>query len=173
MKQEIIYAILIGVLSGVITAIMIWVIREIFIKIITPWFEQIVYKGVLLDGAWSTVINSKNVIGDKKRRVLKLDIIQKGNRITGAFYALSEYFDKNGNCVEDKKYENHYYINGSIKNNYLVLNYEATSKNRTGLGTLALQITTGGNKMSGGILFVAEGSIETISVIDNLSFVRV
>ena len=45
-------SIFIGVLSGVITACLLFVIGKIWIKILIPWYQRIKYQGVDISGRW-------------------------------------------------------------------------------------------------------------------------
>ena len=178
MKKEFFYAIMAGVVSGVLTACIIWLIHKFFIKIFTPWFEQRVYKGVLLDGTWTAVTDDPRVLTLKngttisgiKRRNLTLNISQKGSHIKGLFYAKAETLDSSKKSINGEEYYNQYSVCGNIKNNYVILNYEAMSKNRTGMGAIVLQIVHGGTKIIGGMAYVGEGRIESISIIKNINF---
>jgi hypothetical protein len=132
--------------------------------------ERYFYNSVLIDGTWNGVKEyiSKLPSGEKKQvRHFTLNVQQQGNKISGTFYARSEYKDAAGNIDKTREeYSNQYKVSGEIKDNYLILNYSPLSKNRTGLGSFVLKITHGGTKLNGSIAFLAEGTENIQSISD-------
>jgi len=137
--QEFNFAILTGILSGLLTTIIYVFFYQIYEKITKPALINFLYKGVRLDGVWK---------GGRKSEVAEVKTLfnlkQSGFEIEGVLTAETIYIDS-----AQKDYSNQYKIKGQIKNNVAILNYEAISPQRTGVGVFVFQITQGGQEMSG------------------------
>ncbi len=183
MNEQIFFAIKTGVISGILTGVVLWSMRQFILKVILPYLEQYFYTGTLLDGTWNAIAkyrsssyssheNSTSVVTYEQERNLILNLRQNGTKISGTFYAKSETKKiKSGIEKIENEYSNQYKIEGIITNNYLILNYKALSRNRTGLGSFVLQITHGGTKLKGGISFIGEGG-ESIETLNRIEFIR-
>jgi hypothetical protein len=53
-------SILIGVVAGLVTTIFVVVFRSIWIKILVPWFENMVYKDAIIEGTWKSSYEDEN-----------------------------------------------------------------------------------------------------------------
>ncbi len=188
MNDQIIFAIKTGVISGIFTAATLWIIRQLILKVVSPKLEQYFYKGVILDGTWNAVVKNKSfnqvikVVNvdqsitnhpvQQQEKNLTINLRQKGTKITGTFYAKTETKKIQDNKEKiEKEYANQYKLEGHVADNFIILNYKALSRNRTGLGSLVLQITHGGTKLRGGISFIGEGG-EYIQTINEVIFER-
>ncbi len=171
-------AIFVGVFSGCLTALLIWIIRKIFINIFSPWLEQRLYKGVLLDGTWNATVNFEDTRKDgsifQSQKDLTLNLHQKGNKVNGNFYARSKKRVKTNDNSEGpwREYANQYTVEGAVNDNYVTLNYQVLSRHRTGQGAFVLKITHGGTKLKGGISFIGEGEWEFVTTIEKIIFER-
>ncbi len=172
--MQIIIAIIIGVVSGIITTFGIWTLHQLWKYVFSPKLQQYYYSSVLVDGVWNSTVDEKiklpNGSEHNQKRYLTLNLKQKGSKVGGSFFARSESkITQSGIEKEKGEYSNQYYVEGEIRDNYLILNYRVSSRNRTGLGSFVLQIRHGGTKMSGGISYVGEG-LERVYTIDNVQF---
>ena len=170
--------IFIGVTSGVITSILLWVSYKIFyLKVLLSWLQERIYEGVIIEGSWGGGHSKKEVheiLGKPEKthtfepRIdMHMNILeQKGHNITGVFHA--ESYNKAG---EQTKYINDYEIKGNIIGNYVVINYRALSKKRAGLGSFVLEIKDGGRELQGGVSFVSEDDME-IGTLEKVSLRR-
>ena len=82
--MDIAISIFIGVLTGVLSAILIAFSNNIYKSIILPWFQSKVYQGVLIEGHWKGYMQINSVKWD-----MSLSIKQKGNRVSGILLAKS------------------------------------------------------------------------------------
>ena len=152
-----------GILSGVFTATILLVAGKYYRRLFIPWYENRLYKGVVLDGKWEgTRTRFSGSENTKEKKILdKLEILleltQSGYKICGLFRAKSTF-------SQGEIYENLYNITGRISDNYVVLEYIPLSRKRTGLGTFVLHVKNGGRRMEGSISFVEEGEMEVTSL---------
>ncbi|MFH1415078.1 MAG: hypothetical protein ABIH89_03200 [Elusimicrobiota bacterium] len=52
MKFNMISALSVGIFSGLVTTLIVVVLRQIWVKMISPWFEDQVYKDAYIEGKW-------------------------------------------------------------------------------------------------------------------------
>lgn len=138
-----------GVLSGVLTSALIFLVRKIYLRVFLPWYEDRLYKGVQLDGKWEGETNDFKFL---------FELVQNGYRIKGLFGV-----EVKSSKPEDQ-YENLYKIKGHISDNYVVLEYWTMSRKRTGLGSFLLRVQDGGKKLMGSVVFVEEGEMDVNNI---------
>lgn len=161
MEANVYQAIFLGVISGVITTLILSLVVLFFKKIFTPWYEERVYKGIDVSGAWKTCKKEGNW-----ELYIFINLNQKGHNIEGTFQAKTSWFNPT------REYTNHYQIQGEIVDNHLLINYKALPKDRTGLGSFLLRVSQGGKKLRGGAVYIADGDSDEIATLDELIFVR-
>lgn len=151
-------SIIIGVISGVLTSIVLWFSYSVvFLKIFLPRLESVLYQGVIIEGRWS---NKK--LADTTSYEIVLDIEQKGYNISATFVA-SHKVNKSDN--------NYYLAKGKVNQGYVMLNYKATSRQKLGMGCILLRIEEGGDALIGTILYIDEAKMNTQTIKD-IKFVK-
>ncbi len=53
-------AIIIGVVSGIITAAIIWSLAQVVKKNVIPWYRKMIYKGFDVSGTWVQPIDDRH-----------------------------------------------------------------------------------------------------------------
>ena len=137
--MECAFSIAIGVLTGVLSAIMIAFANNIYRSIILPWFQSKVYRGVLLAGTWKGFMQINSVQWE-----MTLVINQKGNRVDGKLKAKSDNPDA-------KKKETDMTFNGNIYDGYLMITCISDDPHDISFGSMILKIKN--QKMSGQQIF--------------------
>lgn len=162
------FSIFLGVISGIATAIVIWGCAQIFKKVVLPWFEEVVYKGVDVSGTWVFKYKSPDTVPEPQRMAFEvvLDVEQKAHYLTGTFQAKT--------TRQDTEYINQYKFTGVLRDNYIVFTYQALRKNRTGTGAFLLRVCHGGTELTGSAVFTPDEAANDaeISSRDDLNFVR-
>lgn len=161
--MENILSIQIGVLTGVITAIVVKILYEIYQKILLPWFQSIVYKGVIVDGEWRSKLELTPV-GFVVN--LKMDLKQSGHLVKGDLYA--SYQKTNGDIDQVK----HLKIEGTISDSFLSLHYSPKSRKRISQGNYLLQVKRAGEMLSGKMMSLDNVKME-IMVYEEIEWERV
>jgi hypothetical protein len=141
-QLDIITNIFIGVFAGIITSLLIWIIIVIIRRLVIPWYQQFVYRGIDLSGEWK----SKHEYGRGTKVDQMIGIEQKGHKISGTIISY--------NCVDKKEYTSHYTITGEIFDNYVDLEYKIKDKKFIGRGSMLLKVIEGGEKLKGGLIAV-------------------
>ncbi len=159
--MEAIYlSLLTGIFSGLITTVLSVVFYKFYLKIIKPWYTDLLYKGIRLDGKWFGGVN-KGTAEIKNT----LNLIQKGSDICGTLFAETIHVG-----FPDKNYSNEYLIQGHIKNNIVLMTYEALSQQRTGVGVFVFSIKNGGREMKGEVIHSED--VSTMWHLDDLVLKR-
>lgn len=141
-------SILIGVLSGVLASSLIWIISQLFNKVFIPWYQNLIYKGMIVSGTWESQYHTRSRGGIKKTIDYELSITlnQKGHNIDGLFSARK----KDEGNISTRNYK----IQGIIFDNYLIVTYLPSDRKFTGGGSFVLKVINGGNQLEGGISFI-------------------
>jgi hypothetical protein len=140
--METVLSIFIGVISGIITSLLLFILAQIVRKILVPWYSEFVYKGIDVSGTWRGVIEN-----EKFKILLVVNLEQSSFDVVGALFAETLYKDN-----PEKNYSNQYSLKGFIKNHITTLNYEAMAKNRTGVGTMMFKSQQGGTNLFGHLI---------------------
>ena len=122
-----------GVLSGLLVAIFILGWREIWIKILMPWFEKREYKGVNISGRWKGEWSK-----GKNNRKDTWEITQRAHVIEATII-----------ITEGPDHGKSYKFFGELKNLIFTGIYESSDRNALDRGSYALQIENNGGSLIG------------------------
>lgn len=159
-------SVLLGVVSGIVTAILIGLATLLFKHILIPWFQQLVYQGVNVGGNWHHKAEFQLSATTTQQFEVFLDIEQQAHKVTGNFHVR--------NVVGGTEYTNYYKLKGVVKDNYLQFTYTAQRSDRTGLGSFLLRVAHGGTKLIGSAIFTpdADPNDTSVAVRRNMIFKR-
>lgn len=147
--ETVLSTIFLGILSGVFTAGLLWVIFFIVNNKLKPWFRQQVYDGINVAGDWSCIVYSdeehqvvaeKDVAHSTATYVLNISK-QSGHVINGTF---SQDFKSEGLHKHGQ-----YSCDGHIQDGVIVISLLPSNKSKSTFGTLLLTISEGGNSLKG------------------------
>ena len=145
----------IGVISGVITSALIYLLVQIFSKIVLPWYRELVYNGIDISGEWFCY-------GQELEQRAKYDIKQQASQINGdATYMHSDDHDHSMEKIRTFK------ITGFIKERFVQLTLIHSDKSRLGLVSYLLEVVGDGRRMigAGSHYGVDSFTIETVNII--------
>jgi hypothetical protein len=60
MSESLFFALVTGLVSGLLTAIVIFFFHEVWLKTISPWYAKYLYKGVDISGRWEARLDLVN-----------------------------------------------------------------------------------------------------------------
>lgn len=157
-------SIILGVVSGIATSLVIWVIVSVFKNTVIPWYQSVVYRGVDISGEWVgfwELGDFTNGLGrDKKNSAkdpdLQICLNQSGHIIKGALSVL-----KHPSGERDTK---SFLIEGVFKDGNLILTYQSKDRTRLGTGSSVMKLLRDGKLFKGKWLFI--NSVDG-SVVDN------
>ena len=74
----------IGVVSGVVTALLFWLVRALWASVIEPKIYNFVYRGVRIDGTWESSFGNKD-----EEYSEQVEVTQVGHQVTGVLRVMS------------------------------------------------------------------------------------
>lgn len=122
----------IGIISGLLVVILIFIYNQVLIKIILPWYENLVYKDIVISGEWRSS-NNEEYSNEK------IIIEQSAHTIKGSIIAIDG---------DDKGSQ--YIFDGIFSNLILTATYKPINQNKSlDRGSFTLKIIEDGNKLKG------------------------
>lgn len=129
-----------------------------FLYVIAPWFESIVYKGVLIAGSWKSTVQ---LTPENFKCELSILVSQKGHKLSGEIIARYTNTLK----AEDIR-TRRLNFTGEIIDNNIILTYRSSIRSITSLGTYLLKLVRGGEELKGNMLAIDGISGEVLSYED-------
>ena len=143
MITETIITIFIGVFSGVLTSILIWLGVRIFIDILIPWYQTTIYRGIDISGEWNSIqYYPGNVIVEQT-----IQLIQKGHKIKGTLISRNKIPNKGEDTTT-------FQLLGEIFDNYVDIEYKIEDQKLISRGSQLLKVKDGGGKLEGGLIAI-------------------
>ena len=143
-------SIILGVVSGILTSLLIWLILQLFKNLLLPWYQTITYQGLKISGTWIglyTVTENPSTTDDPDYII---NIEQRGHVVQGTLIR-----NKNQGGTRDPK---EFKFNGTFRDGNLVFTYKPKDDTRLGLGAYVLMLTDDGRKFSGSSVYVASNN---------------
>lgn len=136
-------SIFIGVVSGIITSIIVWVVVRLFKNTLLPWYSSFIYQGQDISGDWDGYYISPkdDASGATEQKCSIIHLEQKGNEVSGNLILIKQPAGQK----ESKKYD----LKGIFFDNCLVLTFKVVDKTRFGAGTFVSRLVDDGQKLDG------------------------
>ncbi len=152
-------SIIIGVISGLITSIVLSLIIELFTKVFKPWYQDMVYQGVRIDGIWSTQKTFK------ENQVIQNELIelkQHAYKISG-IKTITKRFEQ-----EDKIEIKTFKISGHICDRFVHISAKNTDDKKIGITNCLYEVCNGGGAMTGSTSWFDVGTNQIVNQIETL-----
>ncbi len=124
-----------GLVSGLIVTLFIVVFRSLWNSVITPWFENRVYKDIRIEGTWFSLYPSSPIF---RQELIKIK--RKGHGIVGVI-----------TCQNGGDEGEQYTLQGSFRNMILPITYESADLTKSDRGTITLRCLKNGEQLAGKI----------------------
>ncbi len=135
-------SITLGVFSGVITAALLFLAKEFWVKIITPWYQGFRYKGADISGSWYAERNDNDAgIQASYTAVFQ----QSAHIVTGSMQVLYS--------GPDRKFTVDYQLSGEYWEGYLNLSCRSKDRKMYSHASLFLKLINGGGGLLGQYCF--------------------
>lgn len=136
----------VGIVTGILTTVLIFVVRNFWATTFVPFLEKIRYRGVLIGGQWyGTSENDDPSKGEVYWNEATLFLEQKAHELSGI------YIYKFRNTVKDFSLE--FDVKGYVWEGYLTLNFTPKDRRITSYATALLKLHNGGGLLLGEWLF--------------------
>ncbi len=103
--------IILGTITGILSAIVLLILGQIFHKIVLPWYQELIYKGMDISGMWKVHFRE-----DEGQATFDFHFKQKAHRLSGDCLVTKEWTALN------KTTTIHHYLEGYLWEGYLTLN---------------------------------------------------
>jgi hypothetical protein len=137
---DLLFQTFVGVAAGVLTSALMFFIKDLWIKTLRPYIEELRYQGVTVAGTWRGF--SRDEFHDSDAALI---LQQSAQKITGTF---SFRFRS-----AVKQFTVDYQVTGYIWEGYLTLNFRPTDKGVTTSATALFKIAGGGSGLVGQFVF--------------------
>jgi hypothetical protein len=124
----------IGIIAGLLATLLTIGFRQVWICIIVPWFEELVYKDAKIEGTWFGIYQ----IFIQGSRYDIISIIRKGHHIEARI-----------TCSTGRDTGRSYLLTGSFRNLILSATYETEDRRSLDRGSMTLMLTENGGKLVG------------------------
>jgi len=130
--------IIIGILTGILTTALLYLISRMFMDWVMPWYRSVKYTGIDVSGVWETKQDFKS-----STEYSLLNLRQKADRLDG-LWTIS--ITQNGSDDNEIKT---FTIKGSIEDRFALLTSKNTDQRQIGLGTMLLEAVGNGFELTG------------------------
>jgi hypothetical protein len=131
-------SLLIGVVSGIITAAIIHLLVLLFNKVLLPWYRQFVYRGVDIQGKWEENLD----FGNGNTQIMTIELSQEAHAIAGSI-TIVKSTNKQITRTEMML------LKGTVKDRLFNGTIIPVDKKRVGISTILLEIIGDGTRMRG------------------------
>lgn len=132
--------VLIGVVGGIVTTVIIWCFSVGWKKILEPWFEARVYKGIDVSGSWR-LANPALATGEFQFSDHEtLEISQSAHRLRGSLTLLPIRAQSAPRTQE---------ITGEIRDRLVCITGRSRSRQRVGFTSVIAEVSPDGQQMTG------------------------
>jgi hypothetical protein len=138
-----------GVVSGLVATLFVFVVRTYWLKIIMPWYENVLYQGPKIEGVWITEVHFPDEMVNTHRITLK----RAGYKIIGTAV-----------CVEGEIEGESHEITGTFNNRLLTCYYHASGDRRLERGAFTLMLVDNGKKLKGHLAYYENRQDTVLSV---------
>src|SRR4051812_43639069 len=129
-----------GIATGVVTSALLFFLKDLWVKILRPYVEELRYNGVSVGGTWRGY--SRDEFHDSD---MHLRLAQSALRITGTFNFRFR--------SAQKQFTIDYDVTGYLWEGYLTLNFRPVDKSITTSATGLFKIAGGGAALAGQFCF--------------------
>jgi len=151
--------IIIGIITGVLTTALLYLISKMFIDWIIPWYRSVKYTGIDVSGVWET-----NQKFENSKEYSLLNLQQKADRLDG-LWTIS--ITEDGSDINEIKT---FKVAGNIEDRFALLTAKNTDKRQIGISTLLLEAVGNGFELEGSEIWYSVDNKEIKS--DTISFKR-
>ena len=152
-------AIILGVISGLVTTIIVWVVSKLYKNSFIPWYRKQVYSGIELTGSWQQEKIGKSSNEDEQTVIYTLEIDEQcGHDVKGTF--------SHDYRSESRKSNGKYNCKGQIIDGNLVLSLSPVDKSLSSFGAILMNIVGSGGSLEG--KYTYKGAVSNTIIADDL-----
>ena len=131
--------VIVGVVSGILTTALFWLVALLFNDILLPWYYQGAYRGLDLSGKWQITLGDAGAASEKLE--MTADLKQVTDRVSGVLVVV--FRDGSGRASRT------FSLSGLTRERFLALTAEKVSRKQIGFGTTLVELRGVGNNLRG------------------------
>lgn len=140
METSMLLSIFIGVVSGVLTTLILFGSGQLLNKIIIPWYRKMKYIGLDISGQWFESHNYEDILLQES----SITIYQNAEKIKGEIILIKKHIETNKE-IEAKIF----YFHGAFYNNFLNITCWNKDKKKIGIHNYLMNLRRDGGEMEG------------------------
>jgi len=129
--------IILGVVSGILTSAFLFILVQLFQRIVLPWYQALVYRGIDVSGRWI----SESAISAEVTQTVSADVRQNAHKLRGTV-SVSKIRSSGTELVSLQ-------VVGEIRDRLISLKVYSNDRKRFALSSLLLEVYGAGNVMRG------------------------
>jgi|GEM_PF-5312655 len=130
-----------GILSGIFTTGLLWLVNDVYLKIVLPWYKETTYTGAEISDTWESIVTYKN--DEKNKLIYQLE--RSHTKVKGI-----------AKCLEGNEINREWYLNGYFENSILTLTYHCLDKTKIDKGSITLMLINNGSTLEGHINYYSD-----------------
>jgi len=146
-------AIVWGVTSGVVTTGLLFIIVQTFQKVVVPWYQNLIYKGVGLAGKWVANKTLSNGIAYHYSMMLH----QRAHSLKGTMNIAKNNSSPGPSGGQLGDYIQGFLVSGTTWEGFVTLNLESDDRRSLSFSTSLLQIRNRGHSLVGHMAYRSTG----------------
>jgi hypothetical protein len=149
------WAIVLGVVSGVLTSGLVALGVSYFRNIALPWYRARIYDGVMVAGSWELQSFESTQTG-------KMELTQQASRLSGSLTLVASPQSTFGNFEELRTFA----LSGFINDRLVEISFRHTDRSRIGAGVFFLELIGDGRVLRGvqSMYNVANSEVDSVTV---------
>lgn len=158
--------ILLGVPSGVVSALIVWLSITTWSNVVTPWVRKQIYRGVEVTGEWTSALikdDEGNDVVDISKAAQTITYVLTIERQYG--HVLKGWFSQSYKS-QNSESQGRYKFKGQIMDGVVMLYLEPEVRSKSTFGTLLMYVGSAGCELDG--IFTYKGaktnSIKTTNI---------
>lgn len=132
--------IVLGIFSGILTSALLFALNRLFLEVVVPWYQQLIYEGVDLRDLWIYDYPKNDGVGK-----FRLKLEQKAHNLSGQLTYTS--------VEKDTESVISYLVSGTVWEGYVTLNLKSSDRRRIAFAATLLKVERGGQELKGWFCF--------------------
>jgi hypothetical protein len=129
-----------GVVSGLLTGALVFLLSRIFQSIVLPWYRELTYTGIDLSGTWEVHPDPPHT------RHLYIELVQRAGVVSGTATHTAKRPNENGGQTRT------YRLHGEVRDRFVWIRGHSTDPRRIGVLCYLLESIGDGNTLRGSLV---------------------
>lgn len=133
-----------GVLAGILTTVLLLLLSQLFQKVVLPWYQSVVYKGIDLRGKWV----AQKIFDEGVTYYYSMLLKQNAHSLTGSM-TIIKMNSQAGPPGGQEDYVQGFEVTGVTWEGFVTLNMTSDDRRSLSFATSLLQVRNRGHNLAG------------------------